>query len=386
MPPITPLILTPILKPKVWGGRRLARLGKQLPPENSPDALIGESWELADLASTSASGGGGEAARSVIAHGPHAGRTLHSMMDEWGDDLLPHHLRTKTGDFPLLVKFLDAREHLSIQVHPSPAYAAAHPDAHLKTECWFVLDASPPSPHSGSAEWGEGQGEGRAIGDSPDTPVARSSAPVIYKGLRPGITPDLFRRLIAEGRVPEAMLAVPAIVGQMHDLPSGTCHALGAGVLVAEVQTPSDTTFRVYDWAKEYGRQGRALHIEESLACIDFGPAPAATALAAADPGDIAAGPLLRNQFFTIDQLRIPTTKQIVLTDPGCQVLMVVGGTGVLRVTPTSPAPFPVVSVKLGDTVILPAALAGTVCVAASNDLSLLRVGLAPPTPAHGIR
>lgn len=349
--PISPLVLEPILKPKVWGGRRLAILGKQLPPESSSDALIGESWELADLASTSASGGGGDPARSLIARGPHAGRTLHDLMDEWGDDLLPRSLRTASGDFPLLVKFLDAREHLSIQVHPSPAYAAAHPEAHLKTECWFVLDAA----------------------------AAGSQRPVIYKGLRPGVTPEILRRLIAEQRVPEAMLAVPAIVGQMHDLPSGTCHALGAGVLVAEVQTPSDTTFRVYDWAKEYGRAGRALHVEEAMACIDFGPAPAATALPDDPASRVTAGPLLRNQYFAIDQIRLGEGHELALLEGACQVLVIVSGSGWLAAGPHGAAP--PLPLRTGGTVVLPAAIAAGATLAADHGLELLRVGL---TPAAG--
>lgn len=351
----TPLILTPILKPKVWGGRRLARLGKQLPPESSPDALIGESWELADLGSTSVSGGGGEAARSIVAAGPHAGRTLHDLMNEWGDALLPRHLLTRSGDFPLLVKFLDAREHLSIQVHPSPAYAAAHPHAHLKTECWFVLDAACPDTHQSSS--------------GPAEP------PVIFKGIKPGITPADFRKLISEGRVPEAMEAVPAIVGQMHDLPSGTCHALGAGVLVAEVQTPSDTTFRVYDWAKEYNRQGRALHIEESLACIDFAPAPPVTSLTPSSPHRIATGSLVGNQFYRVSQARVPVRERFTLRDPACTVLMVVGGSGTLEPAPGS-TDYPSQPLALGDTVVVPAAIAGGAAVVAGTPLNLLVVGI----------
>jgi len=400
MPTITPLILTPILKPKVWGGRRLARLGKRLPPENSPDALIGESWELADLGSTSVSGGGGEAARSVVTAGPYAGRTLHELMDLWGDDLLPRHLRTASGDFPLLVKFLDAREHLSIQVHPSPAYAAAHPNAHLKTECWFVMDAqggtalraglSTPvtPPHSAPSDLTTTHG--REPGASPPSATAASSTnseptpgsrrglgsdPVIYKGIKPGITPADFRKLIAEGRVPEAMLAVPAIVGEMHDLPSGTCHALGAGVLVAEVQTPSDTTFRVYDWAKEYGRQGRALHIEESLACIDFAPAPVATSLHA-PRGQLASGPLTRTPYFTVDQINLPAGWNFQLQDPNCHVLIVVAGAARLEPQGPSTWTFAPGDITLGDTVIIPAAISHTLNIHATQDLSILLVGL----------
>jgi len=238
-----PLTLEPILKEKVWGGRRLARYGKALPE----GALVGESWEVADLSETSASGGGGGEARSVIASGPMAGRTLHDAVEAWGEGLLGRARPAADGGFPLLVKFLDAREHLSVQVHPSPEYARAHPGAHLKTECWYVLEAD--------------------LGS------------VIYKGMKRGVSREDFARALRRGRgedVVALLEAVPAVPGECHNLPSGTVHAPGAGVLVAEVQTPSDTTFRVYDWAKEYGRAGRELHVEQAMACIDVKPAPRA--------------------------------------------------------------------------------------------------------------
>ncbi|MEQ8770810.1 MAG: class I mannose-6-phosphate isomerase [Phycisphaerales bacterium] len=231
-----PIVLEPILKEKVWGGRRLASLGKKLPE----GANVGESWEVADLDATSASGGGGGAARSVIANGPLAGKTIRDAAAAWGAGV------GWTGAFPLLVKYLDAREHLSVQVHPSPTYASAHPDAHLKTESWVVLDAEPGS--------------------------------VIYKGLRPGTSLEDLRDAIEGGRVPEVLASVPAVVGECHTLPSGTVHALGAGVLVAEVQTPSDTTYRVYDWVAEYGRPERELHVEQALASALFDPPPAGAA------------------------------------------------------------------------------------------------------------
>ena len=207
---IHPLVLTPILMPKVWGGDRLAKFGKAVQPGDR----IGESWEVADMAATSSSGAGGAPAVSRVASGPMAGKSLREVMDLWGDDLLPKAARSHSGGFPLLIKFLDARENLSVQVHPSPAFAQAHPEAHLKTECWFIMDHEPGA--------------------------------VIYKGFRPGVTPEDFRRAMANDPASTVKMleAVPAVVGECHNLPSGTLHALGAGVLVAEVQTPSDTTFR----------------------------------------------------------------------------------------------------------------------------------------------
>jgi len=232
--PAYPLIFEPIYKEKVWGGRTLEKLGRTLPGD--AQTPIGESWELVDMAQTSMSGGGGGAERSVVANGPHAGKTFAQVIQEEGAGVLGNLPLTDDGGFPILLKFLDAQQHLSVQVHPSQAYAQAHEDAFLKSEAWYVLDAEPGA--------------------------------VIYKGVQPGVTPEQFREAIEEDKVEPLMISVPVKPGDCHYLPSGTCHALGAGVLVAEVQTPSDTTFRVYDW----GRTGRELHIDQALACIDFGP------------------------------------------------------------------------------------------------------------------
>lgn len=279
-----PYVLTfePILKEKVWGGRRLGGLGKALPA----GALVGESWEVADLASTSEGGGGGGAARSVIRIGALAGRTLHDAMRLWAPWLMGD------GGFPLLVKFLDASEHLSVQVHPSPEYARAHPDAHLKTECWYVMEAVPGS--------------------------------VIYKGVKPGVTRERFEAALRAGRgegVVGLLDAAPAVVGDCHNLPSGTVHALGAGVLVAEVQTPSDTTFRVYDWAAEYGRVGRELHVERALACIDFAPAePGVRA-----PAGAGVSRLVTTEFYSVDE--VVGAHGVEINGEACLVVVGVDGT-----------------------------------------------------------
>ncbi len=229
-----PLKFQPIYKEKVWGGRALEKLGRTL-----PQGKIGESWEVADLPGTSPSGGGGGQERSVIANGPLAGQTLHQIMHRYGRQFMGRLQPTASGDFPILIKYLDARENLSVQVHPSPQYAAAHPEAHLKHEAWYIVDAEP-----GAA---------------------------IYKGIRAGVTPEQFREAIEKNdrqAVESLLIRVPVKAGDCHYLPSGTCHALGAGIVVAEVQTPSDTTFRVYDW----GRTDRELHIEQAMQCITFGP------------------------------------------------------------------------------------------------------------------
>lgn len=336
-PDAYPLLFEPILKEKVWGGRRLEGLGKRL----APGTLVGESWELADLGSTAASGGGGGAAHSLILNGPLAGKPISAACAAWGPALFGACKPAPGGSFPLLVKYLDAREHLSVQVHPSIAYCREHPEAHLKTECWYVLDAEPDS--------------------------------VIFKGVRKGVTAADFRAALAsdEGAgVVDLLERVPAVAGECHNLPSGTVHALGAGVLVAEVQTPSDTTFRVYDWAREYGRKGRELHVEPSLACIQFEEARDATRIpAGADrTRHVATG------YFDIDEFLlepgIPTPLAIDGADPRPQVIMMLRGCASLR---SHAGKFPGVAIAQGQTALVPASLIPDALLVAERDATVLR-------------
>lgn len=318
-----PLKFEPIYMPKVWGGRTLnSVLGRQLPG----DEPIGESWELADLAGTSAGGGGGAAARSIIANGPLAGQTLHALIQQFGSELMGNLQTTDVGGFPLLVKYLDANDNLSVQVHPSPAYAETHADAHLKSECWYVINARPGAK--------------------------------IYRGLQPGVDRDQFAKAIENNTVESLMIAESVSVGDMFYLPSGTCHALGAGILCAEVQTPSDTTYRVYDW----GRTGRELHIEQALACIEFGPAQ----VDGYEPNTVISNDqlvstaLVRCEYFNVDrhQPAADFSYQPGHIDP--VVLMITSGCGVIRCRDSD---CDQTTFKAGDTILLPAKLqAAEIC------------------------
>jgi len=315
-----PLIFEPILKEKVWGGRRLALLGKRLPE----GVNVGESWELADLSATSADGGGGDSARSIIANGPMRGMTLADAIVAEGPNLMGSLRLSKGGGFPLLVKFLDASENLSVQVHPSPTYAKVHPDAHLKTESWYIVDAEPGA--------------------------------VIYKGVKAGVTREAFAAHVRDNTVVNDMIAIPVKAGDFHHLPSGTCHALGAGVVVAEVQTPSDTTYRVYDW----GRTGRKLHLDEALACIAYEPSAPQFAVAC----DVRSGErdLVATEFYSLRELRAPTNAPASAEHPlglpsrlnGPTVWMCIAGSG--RIASTAGG-FEPVHFSVGDTLLLPAGL-----------------------------
>lgn len=226
------MIFTPIFKPKVWGGRNLAELlGKELPS----DERYGESWECADL----------ENGQSVVSRGPVKGKTLHELVELFGQELLGR-AKLADGRFPLLIKFLDAAEDLSVQVHPDPETARRlGGQVRVKHEAWHIIQA-----------------EENAC---------------IYRGLVPETSVETLRECMAAR--PEAILdhlrRIPVKAGQTYFLPSGTLHALGAGVVVAEIQTPSDITYRLYDWGRVRPESDAGLHIEEGLSCIrtdiDFG-------------------------------------------------------------------------------------------------------------------
>jgi mannose-6-phosphate isomerase len=330
-----PLVFNPILKPKIWGGRWLASLGKPIPPGEA----IGESWELADLPQ-SISGG-----RSVIAKGPWKGRTLHEIIAENARAIMGDGRLSETGGFPLLIKYLDAQQNLSVQVHPDEKYAARHPEAHLKSEAWYVIHAEPGA--------------------------------VIYKGVKPHVKPDDFAQHIRDNRVVDDLIAIKVKPGDCHYLPSGTCHALGAGLVVAEVQTPSDTTFRVYDWGRV--GPGRGLHIEQALQCIHFGQAPPEPQLPPPfQTGSIRTTSLAKTGFFELarldfaDQVKLPIELSGL---PEIWMLLSGGGSMMAKNAQTT-------ALSKGLTVLIPAG-ASEVVATLDRGTSILRVQL--PSPLRGM-
>ncbi len=240
-----PLVFTPFLRPMLWGGRRLAQmLGKPLPPEGT----WGESWELSAH----------PLHVSRVAEGPLTGTYL--------TDLFPH--------FPLLIKYLDANDWLSVQVHPDDDKAMSLSGEPLgKTEAWVVLDVEP---------------GGR-----------------IFAGIKPGIDRRAFEQALHDERVTDCLHVYQPRVGDCLFYPAGTVHAVGGGVLLAEVQQSSDATLRLYDWER-VGPDGRPrqLHVAEALAAIDWSRGPV-------DPVDGTPLPnlpgerLVQCRYFVMDRFRL---------------------------------------------------------------------------------
>ena len=253
-----PLRFEPIYQYRLWGGRRLADLIRAPLPGDGP---IGEAWILSDR----------EDHQSRVSNGPLKGRTIGQVLEQFPEQSLGK-LAQRFRRFPLLLKFLDAREMLSVQVHPTAANADLLPAGETaKTEAWVVLEAEPKSR--------------------------------IYAGLKPGTTADDLRRALANGTVADHLACFTPKPGDGVFIPAGTVHALGGDVVVFEVQQNSDVTFRLYDWDHVDAKTGkpRELEVDQALACIDF--ANAAAGLVA--PVVEASTPADRERLFSCEHFRL---------------------------------------------------------------------------------
>jgi mannose-6-phosphate isomerase len=315
-----PFKFQPVFQSRIWGGQRLRSLLGKAPGHDFDAQPVGESWELADLPAGTVKADSKGAApdgslSSRITNGPMARETLHGALKQWPGVM--GNIALNRGHFPLLIKFLDAQQDLSVQVHPDAAYVKNHPEAHLKSEAWYILHAEP---------------------------GAR-----IYKGLKPGVTKDQFRTALENGQVEPLLTTIKVRPGDCHYLPSGTVHALGAGILAAEVQTPSDTTFRVFDWNR-LGPDGkpRALHITEALECINFATA-AAQPTARASNVPPHGTRLVSCEHFTLDRVQLAQSQTQPLSAE-LAVWIILEGQGVVTCDGYGPTAF-----ARGDTLLLPA-------------------------------
>ncbi|MDB6031682.1 MAG: Mannose-6-phosphate isomerase [Verrucomicrobiales bacterium] len=321
MSALHPLVFHPIFKDRVWGGRNLERLyGKQLPPEKP----IGESWEITDRPE----------GVSVVAAGPLAGKDLRWLMEHHRQELLGAHDQSER--FPLLIKLLDAEEKLSVQVHP-PAAAAAGLGGEPKTEMWYIADAKP------GAE--------------------------LYVGLRDGATREEFEQRISDGTVAECIHRVPVQAGDVMFLPSGRVHAIGAGLVIFEIQQNSDTTYRVFDWNRT-GLDGkpRDLHIKESLASINFEDyAPRLIGSVYSRNPTLAVRFLVDHPLFKVDACKVKRGQHFYLRSDTFQILALLKGTMTIQ--------YQGIDYKLtaGQFVLLPAAL-DRVTVNANTPIEFLQV------------
>lgn len=292
-----PLVFSSYPRPMVWGQRRLAtRLGKALPT----DGPYGEAWEVS----------GHRAHVSVVAEGPLAGTTLAELCTRHADDLYGESARSAV--FPLLVKYLDAHDWLSVQVHPDDRQAnRLAPGEGGKTEAWVVLYAE-----AGARIWA---------------------------GLEAGVGPADLERHLDRGTVVECLHVLTPKAGDCLFLPAGTVHAVGGGVLLAEVQQTSDATFRLYDWDRvQPDGTRRPLHIAQSLAVIDWDAGPV-------DPVVPRGDELVACPFFALDRFALDRARSFPATGRATIWLVLDGGARLQ--TAGYDRPF-----RAGETVLVPAA------------------------------
>jgi mannose-6-phosphate isomerase len=309
-----PLTFQPVFQERVWGGRTLEQLYAKGLPSGVP---IGESWEIADRPE----------GMSVVANGPLAGTTLRALMEAHGPALLGVSAPAPGGRFPLLVKILDARDKLSVQVHPPPAVAARQ-GGEPKTEMWYVS--------------------------------AADAGAELYVGLKRGTTRQEFERRVQDGSVAECLQRLPVRAGDAMFLPSGRVHAIGAGLVIFEVQQNSDTTYRVFDWNR-VGLDGRPrqLHLAASLASIDFQDhEPALIGSAYSRNPTLSIRYLVQHPLFVVNGCRVRRGQRFYLRSPGFQILGLLSG--VLSLSGGGQQ----LELAAGQFVLLPAALERTALTA----------------------
>jgi mannose-6-phosphate isomerase len=319
-----PLRFNPVLKRLRWGGRRLGTvLGKTLGAEDD----YAESWELSDHGDD----------QSVCSRGEFAGSTLGRLVQEHPSALLGRH--DHITRFPLLIKFLDACDRLSLQVHPKDAQAAEfRPGESGKTEAWVILEASP---------------------------SAR-----IFAGLQSGVSHDDLRLALEQGQIEACLHSFQAKTGQCVFVPAGTVHAIDAGVLLAEVQQSSDITFRLHDWGRlGIDRKPRPLHIGEALECIDFDRGPISPVLPQPAPLPTHVAEELVSCPYFVMRRHATAAAFDVVPDKRFRIVMLLSGHGELE---SSLGAEPI---RTGDTVLIPADCP-PVRVTPHGDIGLLEVHL----------
>lgn len=221
-----PIKFIPILKHKIWGGKKLNQI---LNKESEADD-IGESWEISTVDNDI----------SVIANGCYENQTLQILLDKYKQKLVGKKVyRTFKNNFPLLIKFIDAKTDLSVQLHPNDKLAMQRHKSFGKTEMWYIMQSE------------------------------QSSRLIL--GFKDGVTSEDYQKHLKEKSIVSILNEVPVAEGDTYFIPTGTIHAIGSGILLAEIQQTSDITYRVYDWDRvDANGNERELHIEDAIEAINF--------------------------------------------------------------------------------------------------------------------
>jgi mannose-6-phosphate isomerase len=322
---LSPLRFEPIYQYRLWGGRHLAAL-LTAPLPSGP---VGEAWILSER----------DDHASQVAHGPLKGRTVTQLLEQFPKQFLGN-LAGRFRRFPLLLKFLDAHEMLSVQVHPSDANKSLLPPGETgKTEAWVVVETSPESR--------------------------------IYAGLKPGTTPDDLRRALTNGTVVDRLMGFTPKPGDGVFIPAGTVHALGGDVVAFEIQQNSDVTFSLYDWDHVDAKTGqpRPLQIDQAIACINF----AQGAVGLVTPKVEGTMPVKREKLFDCEHFRLWRLRGGSPFTVGAadvpRVLVCIEGAGNVEHEGA------IYAVGKGDVLLLPAVVGACVFLP-GGAVSLLEIGI----------
>ncbi len=328
--PLYPLKFKPILKHYLWGGHNLARL---FPGKIDSTEPVAESWEISDLG----------ADVSVVANGDLAGTSLRTLLETRGEEVLGKGIFDQTkGEFPLLVKLIDAEDQLSIQVHPDEDYAQQHETGeHGKTEMWYLLETSDEAK--------------------------------LYCGFQPGVTKEQFLNAEKSEQYESLLQSYQTQPGEAYYIPAGTIHSIGKGNILFEVQVSSNLTYRLYDWGRVDKSTGkpRQTHLDKSKEVIQFENSLSGKT----EPQPIETNELLQKEklvhcpFFKVDKWSVKKSIKLDIGD-AFRIFCFFQGFGELS-SGHFKMPF-----QPGDAFLIPSCLDSVEISASDSEVALLNVSL----------
>ncbi len=305
-----PLKFKPIYKEKIWGGNNL---NKYLNKNIDKNAKIGESWEVSDHFEDT----------SIISNGDLKGTTLSQALQEYKKDLAGLNADKKyLKKFPLLIKFIDANDKLSVQVHPDDAYAEKHEKNESgKTEMWYIVHAKPGAK--------------------------------LIAGLKRGTTKKIFRGKLENNKLKDLLHYIKVKTGDVLFIPSGRLHAITPGIVINEIQQNSDLTYRIYDWGRKgFDNKPRELDIKKSLDVINFKDfTPEVSKPAHSNVGTNIISTLIKCTYFGVEKYLLNEKIKIESDKSSFTVISIIDGNGVLNWEKKE------MELKKGETILIPAVI-----------------------------
>lgn len=315
-----PLKFKSIVLDKIWGGDKLATILKK-----GNSKVAGESWELSGVAGKV----------SIVEEGPLKDERLDSLIKTYGSQLLGTDFQGQE-EFPLLIKFLDAQDDLSIQVHPNDDLASKRGEGRGKTEMWYILDADENA--------------------------------VLMNGFNQEMSVEQVKSSIKEGRILDYINQVPVRKDDAFFIPAGRVHSIGKGILLAEIQQTSDTTYRLYDFErKDDDGNKRELHVEQSIEAIDYTALHQAQVKYNKELHDAPVN-LVDSPYFKTDRLVLTKSVEYNYSSATCRIVIATAGNGLLSYKGAT------YTLHTGDVYLLPAALESIELIPTTHSLNLLLV------------